>query len=83
MLVPLALDLPIYSLVLLALYAVAAYLLIQVENSGLTWAPRERRAYQFNAENESARTGRALSLALREEFSGWRSPTRCAECPIG
>jgi methyltransferase len=43
-LVPLALDLPIYSLVFLALYAGAAYLRIQVENSALTWAPGEGRS---------------------------------------
>ena len=42
-LVPLALDLPIYALVFLVLYAGAAYLRIQVENSALAWAPGERR----------------------------------------
>jgi methyltransferase len=42
-LVPLALDLPIYALVFLALYAGAAYLRIQVENSALAWAPGEGR----------------------------------------
>jgi isoprenylcysteine carboxyl methyltransferase (ICMT) family protein YpbQ len=46
-LVPLALDLPIYSLVFLAVYAAAAYLRIQVENSALTWVPGERRADQI------------------------------------
>jgi methyltransferase len=38
-LVPLALDLPIYALVFLVLYAGAAYLRLQVENSALAWAP--------------------------------------------
>ena len=42
MLAPLALGLPIYALVFLALYAGAAYLRIQVENSALAWAPGER-----------------------------------------
>jgi methyltransferase len=42
-LVPLALDLPVYALAFLALYAGAAYLRIQVENSALAWAPGERR----------------------------------------
>jgi methyltransferase len=37
-LVPLALGLPLYALVFLALYAGAAYLRIQVENSALAWA---------------------------------------------
>jgi methyltransferase len=37
-LVPLALGLPIYALIFLALYAGAAYLRIQVENSALDWA---------------------------------------------
>jgi methyltransferase len=36
-LVPLALGLPIYALIFLALYAGAAYLRIQVENSALDW----------------------------------------------
>jgi len=40
-LVPLALDLPLYALVFLMLYAVAAFLRIQVENSALAWAPGE------------------------------------------
>jgi methyltransferase len=40
-LVPLALDLPLYALVFLVLYAVAAFLRIQVENSALAWAPGE------------------------------------------
>src|SRR4030081_3366101 len=39
---PLALGLPIYGLTFLALYAGAAYLRIQVENSALAWAPGER-----------------------------------------
>jgi methyltransferase len=38
-LVPLALGLPIYAIVFLALYAGAAYLRIQVENSALASAP--------------------------------------------
>ena len=46
-LVPLALDLPIYSLVFLSLYAGAAYLRIQVESSALTWAPGERSGDQI------------------------------------
>ena len=41
-LAPLALGLPIYGLTFLALYAGAAYLRIQVENSALAWAPGER-----------------------------------------
>jgi methyltransferase len=41
-LAPLALGLPIYALVFLALYAGAAYLRIQVESSALAWAPSER-----------------------------------------
>jgi methyltransferase len=45
-LVPLALELPIYALVFLALYAGAAYLRIQVENSALAWAPGECRSDQ-------------------------------------
>ena len=45
-LVPLALDLPIYALVFLALYASGAYLRIQVEDSALARAPGERRADQ-------------------------------------
>jgi methyltransferase len=40
-LAPLALGMPVYALVFLALYAGAAYLRIQVENSALTWAPGE------------------------------------------
>jgi methyltransferase len=40
-LVPLALGLPIYALVFLALYAAAAYLRIQVETSALASAPGE------------------------------------------
>jgi methyltransferase len=47
-LVPLALDMPIYALVFLALYAAAAYLRIQVENSALAWAPDERRGNQIS-----------------------------------
>ena len=47
-LVPLALDMPIYALVFLALYAAAAYLRIQVENSALAWAPGERRGDQIS-----------------------------------
>jgi methyltransferase len=43
-LAPLALGLPIYALVFLALYAGAAYLRIQVENVALSWAPEEERA---------------------------------------
>jgi len=38
-LVPLALDLPVYALVFLVLYAGAAYLRIQVENSALASVP--------------------------------------------
>ena len=45
-LVPLALGLPVYALVFLVLYAGAAYLRIQVENSALAWAPGERRSGQ-------------------------------------
>jgi len=41
LLAPLALGMPVYALVFLALYAGAAYLRIQVENSALTWAPGE------------------------------------------
>ena len=41
-LAPLALGLPIYALVFLALYAGAAYLRIQVDDSALAWAPSER-----------------------------------------
>jgi methyltransferase len=40
-LAPLALGMPIYALVFLALYAGAAYLRIQVENSALARAPAE------------------------------------------
>ncbi|MFL6798988.1 MAG: isoprenylcysteine carboxyl methyltransferase family protein [Xanthobacteraceae bacterium] len=40
-LVPLALDLPLYALAFLVLYAVAAFLRIQVENSALAWGPQE------------------------------------------
>jgi len=47
-LVPLALDMPVYALVFLALYAAAAYLRIQVENSALAWAPGERRGDQVS-----------------------------------
>ncbi|HKA79685.1 MAG TPA: isoprenylcysteine carboxylmethyltransferase family protein [Xanthobacteraceae bacterium] len=43
-LVPLALDLPIYAVVFLALYAGAAYLRIQVESCALAWALGERRS---------------------------------------
>jgi methyltransferase len=45
--VPPALDMPIYAVVFLALYAVAAYLRIQVENSALASAPGERRGDQI------------------------------------
>ena len=45
-LVPLALGLPLYALIFLALYAGAAYLRIQVENSALSWAPDGRAAEQ-------------------------------------
>jgi methyltransferase len=43
-LAPLALGLPVYALVFLALYAGAAYLRIQVENTALSWAPKEEQA---------------------------------------
>ncbi len=45
-LVPLALGLPIYAVVSLALYAGAAYLRIQVENSALARAPQGRGGEQ-------------------------------------
>jgi methyltransferase len=45
-LVPLALGLPIYAVVSLALYAGAAYLRIQVENSALATAPQGRAGEQ-------------------------------------
>jgi methyltransferase len=41
-LVPLALGLPLYALVSLVLYAGAALLRVQVENSALAWVPGER-----------------------------------------
>src|SRR5215831_16418532 len=44
LLVPLALGLPLYAISFLALYAGAAYLRIQVENSALSSAPEERAA---------------------------------------
>ena len=50
-LVPLALELPIYALVFLVLYAAAAYLRIQVENSALAWAPVERAGDQVKRTN--------------------------------
>jgi methyltransferase len=43
-LVPLALGLPLYAITFLALYAGAAYLRIQVENSALARAPEGRAA---------------------------------------
>jgi methyltransferase len=41
-LVPLALGLPLYALVSVVLYAGAALLRVQVENSALAWVPGER-----------------------------------------
>jgi methyltransferase len=48
-LVPLAVGLPVYALVFLALYAGAAYLRIQVENSALACAPEGRAEAQGQA----------------------------------
>jgi methyltransferase len=53
-LVPLALGLPAYAVVFLALYAGAAHLRIQVENSALAWAPEGRAG-------ERAHTGEVRS----------------------
>jgi hypothetical protein len=65
-LVPLALDMPIYAVVFLVLYAAAAYLRIQVENSAQPRRQTNTVAIKYHGENESARARRALSLV----FSG-------------
>ena len=66
--VPLSLGLPVYALVSLVLYAGAALLRIQVENSALGLAPPNgAERIPVGGEDsvrgrESARTGRALSI---------------------
>jgi methyltransferase len=66
--VPLSLGLPVYALVSLVLYAGAALLRIQVENSALGLAPPSgAERIPVGGEDsvrgrESARTGRALSI---------------------
>jgi methyltransferase len=76
-LVPLALGLPVYAIIFLALYAGAAHLRIQVENSVLAWAPEDGGAIGRSPAddiggvapaNESARTRRALSLDLKRRL---------------
>jgi methyltransferase len=57
-LVPLALGLPVYALTFLALYAGAAYLRIQVENTALSWAPdREQPQEQAKGQPKQVEAG--------------------------
>jgi methyltransferase len=69
--VPLALGLPLYALVSLVLYAGAALLRIQVENSALaTGSPLRTERVAVGSEDstsgrESARAGRALSIEVQ------------------
>ena len=95
-LAPLALGLPIYALVFLALYAGAAYLRIQVESSALAWAPSERPSARggprfaagFNVLQPAKRkrpheAGACVRIMRQLSVGRWRCPTRSAGCPSG
>jgi methyltransferase len=82
MLVPLALGLPVYAIIFLALYAGAAHLRIQVENSALAWAPEGPAAWPRKRKRPH-KAGAVIGLETAPFVSLGRCPRPPAECPSG